>query len=91
MLCIDGVKEAGVDSAHTFCLCSVQQNYPLSVLENGRLLLRSIWKYVPSIFLAQIPQKPAKKKNLIKKMQYLFQALVFPGVVIMGAVASEGD
>ncbi len=42
MLCIDGVEEAGVDSAHTFCLCSVQQNYPLLVLKNGRLLLRSI-------------------------------------------------
>jgi hypothetical protein len=47
---------------------------------------------VPSIFLAQIPQKPAKIKNLIKKkLHYLFQALVFPVVVIMGAVASEGD
>jgi hypothetical protein len=67
-VCIDGVKEAGVDSAHTFCLCSVQQNYPLLVLKNGRLLLRSIWKYAPSIFLAQIPRKPAKIKILIKKI-----------------------
>jgi hypothetical protein len=92
MLCIDGVEEAGVDSADTFCLCSVQQNYPLLVLKNGRLLLRSIWKYVPFIFLAQIPRKPAKIRNLIlKKLHYLFQALVFPGVVIMGAVDSEGD
>jgi hypothetical protein len=77
MLCIDGVKEAGVDSAHTFCLCSVQQNYPLLVLKNGRLLLRSIWKYVPSIFLAQIPQKPAKIKNLIKKNCTIYSKLLY--------------
>jgi hypothetical protein len=77
MLCIDGVEEAGVDSAHTFCLCSVQQNYPLLVFKNGRLLLRSIWKYVPFIFSAQIPRKPAKIKFLIKQNCTIYSKLLY--------------
>jgi len=43
-------------------------------------------------FFSSDSPKACQNKNFnLKKLHYLFQALVFPVVVIMGAVASEGD